>query len=868
MSSRIIVKNLPKHFDERRFRNHFAAKGEITDVKLIYTKGGQFRRFGYIGFRSEDEAREARDYFNNSFVDTSKIEVQIARPHGDATLPRAWSVYTQGTTLFNRAHGIKAKRNAEKHALEKKEKEKTQQAIHTLYDELLADNQDDPRFKEFLEVMAPRAKNRTWTNDDYANWQTDELAAIKGAVAARREQFENEDATEKPDEDSNSNMGQEADGTKADGENDKVLEEPQAPLTALSDMDWLRMHMSTKMDDDAASGDDGETEQKDKDNDEGGDKAKHETVEETKSEAKVISAESQSGIADPTTAIASAIAQIEETGRLFVRNLPYMATEEDLRQTFEPFGPLSEVHMPISKDTKRPKGFAYILYLLPEHAVKAYKALDSKVFLGRLLHVLPGKEKPQPRERDDALGGAKSSVKKERDAKRKAMAGSDFNWNSLFMSADAVADSISERLKISKAELLSADSTGNPAVRLALAETHIITDAKQFFEQHGVMLDRFSDSERSDVVILVKNIPFSVDEDELRSLFGKYGSLGRVLVPPSRTIAIVEFLEPSEARTAFRHLAYKRLKDAPMYLERAPKDVFDMPYDPEKHTKSKELGKSAESTKAQLEKLHEPVTDIESSRAATQGSGGKGQAGCVLFVKNLNFETTEDTLRRIFGAVDGLASVTIRFKKDAKDPTKHRSMGFGFVEYRTPAAAQQALESFQGVNVDDHALALKMSDRIGQASAVDDSATLTAGGKKPKGTKLVVKNVPFEATRKDIRELVSAFGQVKSVRLPKKFSGGHRGFAFVEFLTPQEAQNVLDTMKSTHLYGRHLVLGWAEEESSLEAIREKVGRQFSKDSGESGASGKRRKLEIGDREDMGSDSDADEPGMDVDSDSN
>ncbi|KAJ2315096.1 Multiple RNA-binding domain-containing protein 1, partial [Coemansia sp. RSA 2702] len=342
MSSRIIVKNLPKHFDERRFRNHFAAKGEITDVKLIYTKGGQFRRFGYIGFRSEDEAREARDYFNNSFVDTSKIEVQIARPHGDATLPRAWSVYTQGTTLFNRAHGIKAKRNAEKHALEKKEKEKTQQAIHTLYDELLADNQDDPRFKEFLEVMAPRAKNRTWTNDDYANWQTDELAAIKGAVAARREQLENEDATEKPDEDSNSNMGQEADDTKADGENDKVLEEPQAPLTALSDMDWLRMHMSTKMDDDAASGDDGETEQKDKGDDEGGDKAKHETVEETKSEAKVISAESQSGIADPTTAIASAIAQIEETGRLFVRNLPYMATEEDLRQTFEPFGPLSE----------------------------------------------------------------------------------------------------------------------------------------------------------------------------------------------------------------------------------------------------------------------------------------------------------------------------------------------------------------------------------------------------------------------------------------------------------------------------------------------------------------------------------------------
>ena len=35
--------------------------------------------------------------------------------------------------------------------------------------------------------------------------------------------------------------------------------------------------------------------------------------------------------------------------------------------------------------------------------------------------------------------------------------------------------------------------------------------------------------------------------------------------------------------------------------------------------------------------------------------------------------------------------------------------------------------------------------------------------------------------------------------------GSHRGFAFVEFVTKQEAQNALQALASTHLYGRHLV---------------------------------------------------------------
>jgi len=72
------------------------------------------------------------------------------------------------------------------------------------------------------------------------------------------------------------------------------------------------------------------------------------------------------------------------------------------------------------------------------------------------------------------------------------------------------------------------------------------------------------------------------------------------------------------------------------------------------------------------------------------------------------------------------------------------------------------------------------------------------------------------------------YGQIKSLRLPKKFDGSHRGFGFIDFLTKQEAKNVFENLTNTHLYGRHLVLEWAEDDDSIEAIREKTDKNFSK----------------------------------------
>lgn len=51
------------------------------------------------------------------------------------------------------------------------------------------------------------------------------------------------------------------------------------------------------------------------------------------------------------------------------------------------------------------------------------------------------------------------------------------------------------------------------------------------------------------------------------------GQVGRVLLPPSKAVALVEFLAASDARKAFKRLAYTRFQHVPLYLEWAPVKV-------------------------------------------------------------------------------------------------------------------------------------------------------------------------------------------------------------------------------------------------------------------------------------------------------
>ena len=405
--------------------------------------------------------------------------------------------------------------------------------------------------------------------------------------------------------------------------------------------------------------------------------------------------------------------------------------------------------------------------------------------------------------------------------------------------ADAVMSSVAERIGVSKAELLDPTSA-DAAVKQAHAETHVIQETKAYFTENGVNIEAFRHRERGNTAILVKNFSYGVKTDELRKLFEPYGQLIRLLMPPSGTIAIVEFARPDEARKAFKSLAYRRLGESILFLEKAPKNLFEAAPAPRRATVEPQAVSQGFSTSDTFA-ADEPD---ESGLTST------------LFVKNLNFSTTNENFVEAFRPLDGFASAKLKTKPDPKHPGEKLSMGFGFVDFRTKAQAQAALAAMNGYKLDQHALVIRMSHK-GMDAAEERRREDAAKKVAARRTKIIIKNLPFQTTKKDIRSLFGAYGQLRSVRVPQKFDRSARGFGFADFVSAREAENAMDALKDTHILGRRLVLEFANEEAvdpeeEIQQIEKKVGEQLDRVKLQKLTGNGRKKFTVGAQDEEGS----------------
>ncbi len=73
--------------------------------------------------------------------------------------------------------------------------------------------------------------------------------------------------------------------------------------------------------------------------------------------------------------------------KLYVGNLPYSTTEDDLREMFAAHGTVESAAVISDRDTGRSKGFGFVEMSTPEEAKAAMDALNGKDFGGRGLVV-------------------------------------------------------------------------------------------------------------------------------------------------------------------------------------------------------------------------------------------------------------------------------------------------------------------------------------------------------------------------------------------------------------------------------------------------------------------------------------------------
>jgi multiple RNA-binding domain-containing protein 1 len=333
------------------FTKHFSKQFVVTDVKFI-----PHRRIGYVGYKSPEDAARAVKYHNKSFIRMSRIGVELARSVEEQSALRAGHNTANAT---NRTYGGNKADNPTSADVGGEKKRKR---------ESIAGDGDKAKLQEFLEVMQPPSKSKTWENQDAIIARTNNEPTTttigKGEHEARSEdEYEPVPKKQKSEPKRNRKVEQgfeapQAEAAKpqqddaigiAEQGSEVAVQEPLDTMQPASDANWLRSRTSRLLglvDDDDALG------QNNLPEDSEGRKAEllsiSEQVEDVGNADASVQTYGEAKQADDTTVALpfhSEEGSPMSNGRIFVRNLTYTTTEEELRHHFEngAYGTIEEV---------------------------------------------------------------------------------------------------------------------------------------------------------------------------------------------------------------------------------------------------------------------------------------------------------------------------------------------------------------------------------------------------------------------------------------------------------------------------------------------------------------------------------------------
>lgn len=183
------------------------------------------------------------------------------------------------------------------------------------------------------------------------------------------------------------------------------------------------------------------------------------------------------------------------------------------------------------------------------------------------------------------------------------------------------------------------------------------------------------------------------------------------------------------------------------------------------------------------------------------------------YVKNIPAQWTEVELKKEFEVYGPIASYVI-MKEAAAD--HHR--GFGFVNFDTSDGAHKAVEALNGKvfkNADGADIemyvgrAQKRSERERELRNKFEQLKVERLNKY-QGVNLYVKNLDDQLSDEELREAFGAYGTITSSRIMRDPAGTSRGFGFVCFSTPEEANKAVAEMNGKLITGKPVYVALAQ----------------------------------------------------------
>ncbi|XP_041261888.1 nucleolin [Onychostruthus taczanowskii] len=165
-----------------------------------------------------------------------------------------------------------------------------------------------------------------------------------------------------------------------------------------------------------------------------------------------------------------------------------------------------------------------------------------------------------------------------------------------------------------------------------------------------------------------------------------------------------------------------------------------------------------------------------------------------LFLKNLPYRITEDDIREVF---ENASEVRIVMNKDGS------SKGMAYIEFKTEAEANKALEEKQGTEIEGRAVVI---DFTGEKSQQDHQ--------KGESKTLIVNNLSYAATEVTLQEV---FKKAASIKVPQNNQGRPKGYAFVDFATVEDAREAMNSYNNTEIEGRTIRLEFSSQKGNMNA---------------------------------------------------
>lgn len=329
-SSRLFVKNLPPAITEADFRKHFATGGrEVTDIKLIPK-----RRIGYVGYKTPEDAAKAVKFFNRSYIRLSKISVEIARPISDPSLPTAKKTAPHVQNKLPTPEPEPRAKDADVNG-----KKRKREGV----------DESDPKLKEYLDMMRPGQASSSKLEGIFGQQPTEQKDVEMAVVPVDAESDDEYEAIPAKKPKHQGEAVEEAPAAKVHAPL-PVVDPPQAvdqdmpdakgPADATDD-DWLRSRTNRLLD--LVDPDDQSALPPAPAPPIRAPAVTSEPAPPAEAELERAPSEAPGEPAVERTDEELATEQILRTGRLFVRNLPFKATEAELAKHFKKYGETEEV---------------------------------------------------------------------------------------------------------------------------------------------------------------------------------------------------------------------------------------------------------------------------------------------------------------------------------------------------------------------------------------------------------------------------------------------------------------------------------------------------------------------------------------------